>query len=423
MKITPITALAALVLIGIGGFMAGRISFSGNSNRTSDNPAETKSVRTSSRDSSADSAATSKRPSRANESSSSSKGASTNRASRFVAILSNENPLERNRALLAFIDQLGPGDFKQAIADLRKLDLSDSREGEYLLLLSAWAEADPLAALAYADQETDDEFASQTILTTWASKDPEAAILWAQSNHEGSDANPYLSGIIRSLAASDPIRATELLATMPKSTERGDALDFFLPHLIQQGSVATQTWIAGLADEALRNGAMLRVASDLAVTDPAGTAAWLLANPSQATDRRIDDVYGTWASQDQAAALSSFAALPAGEARSDALRGLVSATAATNPQAAVTLMDRFPTDVTDRVVQNFIWQSYDTDPTIAASQISRIQDEHGREQMYRRVLSNWIDTDPAIAQAWIQANPVPQTVLDRIVNGRAKQPK
>ena len=141
------------------------------------------------------------------------------------------------------------------------------------------------------------------------------------------------------------------------------------------------------------------------------------------TDRRIDDVYGTWASQDQAAALSSFAALPAGEARSDALRGLVSATAATNPQAAVTLMDRFPTDVTDRVVQNFIWQSYDTDPTTAASQISRIQDEHGREQMYRRVLSNWIDTDPAIAQAWIQANPVPQTVLDRIVNGRAKQPK
>jgi hypothetical protein len=337
--------------------------------------------------------------------------------------LSNENPLERNRALLAFIDQLGPGDFKQAVADLRKLDLSDSREGEYLLLLSAWAEADPLSALAYADQETDDEFASQTILTTWASKDPEAAILWAQSNHEGSDANPYLSGIIRSLAASDPIRATELLASMPKSTERGDALDFFLPHLIQQGSVATQTWIAGLADEALRNGAMLRVARDLAVTDPAGTAAWLLANPSQATDRRIDDVYGTWASQDQAGALSSFAALPAGEARSDALRGLVSATAATNPQAAVTLMDRFPTDVTDRVVQNFIWQSYDTDPTIAASQISRIQDEHGREQMYRRLLSNWIDTDPAIAQAWIQANPVPQTVLDRIVNGRAKQPK
>ena len=138
MKITPITALAALVLVGIGGFMAGRISFSGNSNRTSDNPAETKSVRTSSRDSSADSAATSKRPSRANESLNSSKGARTNRASRFVAILSNENPLERNRALLAFIDQLGPGDFKQAVTDLRKLDLSDSREGEYLLLLSAW---------------------------------------------------------------------------------------------------------------------------------------------------------------------------------------------------------------------------------------------------------------------------------------------
>ena len=159
---------------------------------------------------------------------------------------------------------------------------------------------------------------------------------------------------------------------------------------------------------------MIRAADRLAASDPEATALWLLANPGQAADRRMDDVYSTWAGKDQQAALSSFSALPPGQARSNALRGVVSTVATDDVQAALSLMDRYPADVNDRLVQNFVWHALGSDPATAASQIPRIADEGERDQTYRRMLGNWMERDPAAAQAWMQVNPVPENVRERL---------
>jgi hypothetical protein len=159
---------------------------------------------------------------------------------------------------------------------------------------------------------------------------------------------------------------------------------------------------------------MLRAAPQLAVTDPAGTVSWLLANPSEATDRRMDDVYSIWARNDRAAALGSLGTLPAGEIRSDVLRGVISSVATEDPKVAISLMDRYSADVDDRVVQNFIWHSFGADPATAAGQISRIADEGQRDQMYRRMLEAWKERDATNAQAWINSNPLPEAVRNAL---------
>lgn len=394
--------------------MAGRISSPAASAATArSGPRETRASRQSAQ--SGDAASSSARKSqRAERSARASAGSSAERLSRLESIVRGENPLDRNRALLAFIDQLGPGDFEEAVAHFRSLGMTESRFGEYALLLSAWAKADPLAALTYAKANTGNRFATNTILTSWASADPEAAIRWAESNHDGEGANPYLAGIIRSLAGSDPLRATQLLTGMPRSQERGEALDAMLPHLLAQGADATRSWIEDITDDSLRNGAMVRATERLGAIDPAGTAAWLIANPSEATQRRMDDVYSAWAQKDEQAAMSSLAALPSGENRSNALRGVVSSVAIKNPKAAVSMMDRFPNDVTDRVVQNVVWHSFRSDPSLAMNQISRIADERERERMYGRTLEAWLDRDSAAATAWLRKNPVPASVLERL---------
>lgn len=336
------------------------------------------------------------------------------RLAKLESIVRGENALERNRALLAYIDQLGPGEFADAVAHFRGLGLTEARMGEYSMLLTAWAQADPNSALAYARENTRGSFAQDTILTSWATTDPEAAIRWAQGNHEGDGPNPFIPGIIRGLAQSDPARATELLATMPRSGERGKGLDFILPHLLQQGNDATREWITALADDSLKDGAMLRVARQFADADPAGTASWLLANPGEAAQRRIDDVYETWAAKDSQAAVSSLASLPAGEARSDALRGVIESVAATDPAHALTLLDRFPNDVNDRIVRDFVQSSFRNDPLTAATQIARIGNERERERTYRRTLNAWIEQDSTAALAWMERNPVPDSVRDHI---------
>jgi hypothetical protein len=418
MKSKSFTTIAALLVFGFGGFMAGRISSpSGTSDAENREASAARGARISGEAGDAaenEGIRRTSRPERADRGSRKAGEDATDRNSRLEAIVRGENALDRNRALLAFIDQLGPGDFEAAVAHFRSLGITESRFGEYAMLLSAWAKQDPMAALDYAKANTNGGFATNTILSAWASADPEGAIRWAESNHEGEGANPYLAGIIRTIGASDPMRATQLLTGMPRSVERGQALDAFLPHLLTQGGEATREWVDNLADEALRNGAMLRVADRLAMTDPAGTAAWLLANPSEATQRRMDDVYSAWARQDEQGALASMAALPAGENRSNALRGLVSTTAVRDPQAAVSMMDRFPNDVTDRVVQNFIWHSFGNDPSVAVNQIARISDERERERMYRRTMDAWLERDQAAATSWMQRNPLPASVQEHI---------
>lgn len=420
MKLKPITALAALVLIGAGGFMAGRVSSPGSQSISQETPDQTKSTRIATSDSSSDSgigtgkASKSRATSKRDES-------SQDQLARLDSIVRGENPLDRNRALLSFIDQLGPGDFEEAIAHFRSLGITESRMGEYSLLLTAWAQADPTSALAFAKENTRNGFAQDTILTTWATADPDAAIRWAQSNFEGDGPNPYLPGIIRGLTATDSAKATELLASMPRSQERGRGLDYMLPHLLQQGTDATQAWITSIGDDALRNGAMLRVADKLAENDPAGTAAWLMANPGEATQRSMDDVYGVWASKDQQAAVKSLASLPAGQERSNALRGVISSVASENPQEAIGLMDRYPNDVNDRTVQNFVWHSLGSDPGTAANQIARISDEGERENTYRRTLDFWLERDPASAQAWIQNNAIPESVQNHLIRRQQRQ--
>lgn len=403
----PITTLAALAFIGIGGFMAGRIATPSSSPTRSEGPTETRSSRASGAGGEAGENRRTPRPERE-------KPAAKDRLARLESIVRGENPLDRNRALLAFLDGLGPGDFEGAIAQFRSLGITESRTGEYALMLTAWAQADPISALAYAEQNTRGGFAQDTILTSWASTDPEAAIRWAEASYEGDGPNPFIPGIIRGLAQSDPARATQLLASLPRSEERGKGLDFMLPHLLEQGSEATRSWISSLTDDVLRNGAMIRAADRLAASDPEGTASWLLANPGQAADRRMDDVYSTWAGKDTQAALSSFSALPPGQARSNALRGVVSSVASEDVQAALSLMDRYPADVNDRLVQNFVWHALGSDPATAASQIPRIADEGQRDQTYRRMLGNWMERDPTAAQAWMEVNPVPDAVRERV---------
>lgn len=423
MKLTRFTTLAAFVLIGIGGFMAGRISFSGPSSNTTDATGATdkpQAIRSNSRESSSDQKI-SRKASTTRRSERGEKATAQSRATRLESIVRGENSLDRNRALLAFIDQLAPGDFQEAVAHFRSLGITGERMGEYSLLLTAWAETDPTAALAYSTENTTSGFATKTVLSAWANKDTEAAVSWAQANHDGDGPNPYMTGIIRGIAASDPTRATALLASMPRSVERAQGLDSIMPHLLQKGVEATREWIAALTDDSLRNGAMLRSAETLANTDPAGTVSWLLANPGEATQQQMDNVYSSWAKQDQQAAMSSFNSLPAGEDRSNALRGVVTSLASQDPTAAVALMNRYPSDVTDPMVQNVVWQSFGSDPATAASQIFRITDERDREQMYRRTLGAWSDRDPSAAQAWMQSNPVPDSVKEEVMRRQAVQ--
>ncbi len=221
-----------------------------------------------------------------------------------------ENVYERGRAMLEWIDSLAPEEFEAAAASLRSLDLSNYQRDEYaMMLLTAWAEVDPVAALAHAEENyrkgarraptsretarieaanrnpdlieseraarwlyNSSNEAASTVLSTWAIRDPEAAIAWAKSTHQGEEKNPHMLGIILGLSESDPARATALLQEMPVSPVREDAVKAMMPHLLKMGSESAQKWIAELNDENLRQAASSCFADAIARQSPAGAA-------------------------------------------------------------------------------------------------------------------------------------------------------
>lgn len=421
MKLNATSTVAACIAVGLGGFVVGKISSESNTQNGSGTLGGSSQTGTNLALLNAGDLETTrstiagKRPIRPRDNS---LAGSTfdEKLDLMEDIVRGENPLDRSRAMLDWIDSLAPEEFEDAVARFRSLGLTEARMGEYAMLLTAWAELDPLSALAYTTENTRGGMATGTVLTAWAARDPEAAIAWAESKHEGDDANPYMSGIIKGLVATNPARATELLSGLPYSRERGEALSAMLPHVMQMGNDYAQSWIAGLDDVRLRDGATARFAEEMAKRDPAETAEWLLANLGDASTRSVDEVYEQWAQVDPKAALSSFEKLPQGEARSRALRGMVTIEAREDPQAAAELMNRYPEDRDDRMVMHFVWNSFRADPAVAMNQTALIEDESRRNRMYQRALGSWLERDQANAQKWINSANLPESVTSQLPN-------
>lgn len=346
--------------------------------------------------------------------------AASNRGEKAIArmeeVMRLTDPMERSKAWLDFINTIDPAEFESVVASFRGQGLTNTRMAEYSMLLTAWAKKDPLQALAYAEANTGNRFARNTILTSWAATDPDAAIRWAQEHHtEGEgEGNPWMIGVIQGIAASDPQRASQLLAEMPFSEERGEAMAALLPHLLAQGAEKAQAWVESISDDQLKQGAISRLAETLAIKDPAGTAEWLTRNPGEASQRSMDDVISAWMTQDQDSAIAYYKGLPAGPDRSNALRGVANNLAMSDPQAAADFIDEHAADANDRVYQQLAWNVYGKDPGLAANSIAKITDAREQERMYSRMLDGWLRRDPQAATTWINGASLPQNVQDRL---------
>ncbi|MDX1679954.1 MAG: hypothetical protein R3242_04405 [Akkermansiaceae bacterium] len=330
---------------------------------------------------------------------------------RMEAIMNNPDPLARTEEWLRFVKGLGPDEIEEVVVDFRAKDLARYNLSEYSMLLTAWAKFDPLTALDYAKENTGTPFARQTILTSWATTDPVGAMKWAEANHDGEGANPWMVGVIRGIAASDPERATELMNGMPYSRERGEALFAVQGHYLKQGPEAARNWAMSIEDERLRAGAISRIAENLARTDPVGTADWLQATESEGANRAMTEVMARMAETDTDAAIAYFEAIGDEQLKSRALEGITDQLAEKDPQAALSLINSNPSLASDDVYREFVWGTRDQDPALGAATISRIADADDRNRTYRRYLGRWLRNDREAAAGWINQNQLPQNVM------------
>lgn len=339
-------------------------------------------------------------------------------ADQIQEIVQMNDPIKRAEALLALMNQLSPGEFQDVVASFRGLGITRERMGEYAIMLTAWAKADPVGALDYAKENTETSFARQTILATWAQTHPDAAIAWAEENFEAGErenqANPWLVGIIKGLAENDLNRASTLLESLPFSRGRGDALDSVLNKVVlDQGLDAAKQWATGLSDERLQNGAVARLAAEMAKDDPAGTLDWAASVSRDALERSAGEVVERWASEDPIAAKNWIEQQPESIQASSA-PGLIQAMAEDDPQGASDwLTPRAGNPAFDDAVRELVWRTSESDPAMSGGWIMNLTDERDRTRTFHRTLRQMMGADAEATMNFVQGNEVPEGIRER----------
>lgn len=343
-------------------------------------------------------------------------GGATANGAGLAAILDTPSRLDRTQRLLAFLDRLPVEQFGAVYQEFRDSPLAALRGSERSLVLQAWAERDPFAALGFLQQNGAEDWERETAVGAWASKDPQAAMAWAESAPDEGTVNNWQLGALRGIAATSPELARDLLARMPASETRGRALESMRPYVARQGFDYAAGWIDGIGDAALHGEAARMMAGDLASLDPARAGSWNASIADTEVRRAVSEtVSDRWARVDLDAAKRWVEGLPE-NTRTEAAEGIARQYARQDPAEAANWLARLGNNPDlDGARRVFIEESFRRDPAASLGFVVNLTDAKAREGYYNRLVNGWMHRDAEAARAWVNANAttLPQGVVNR----------
>lgn len=324
------------------------------------------------------------------------------------------DPLERQAALLDLIARLGPGEFEAFAEQYRSMEHFGNTRGEFEMILRGWAKADPLAALAYTNKQPHNREQTSVVLASWAANDTAAAIQWATDNFKGDGANPWMAAVIRGIAAYDVAQATKLASAMPKSEERGDAIDSIARALLVQGADVAMAYPATIQDPVLRAGYISMIADRIADKNPDQAATWLASMNDVDAQNRVARHVGEALAQQDVSKAADWVRTLSPAAQAEAARGVIIPMSRGDiPGTAkwVSTLSGIPNY--DSVVEEYVWSCDYRSPEQSAAWIQGVSDLEQRTRLYHRMLGEWSKRDAAAVKNWVANNTVPQSVSRR----------
>ena len=209
------------------------------------------------------------------------------------------------------------------------------------------------------------------------------------------------------LVTSDPKRALEILEAMPPGQSRGSMLGSISTAWMGHDKDAAMAWINGLP-AADRSKALQNVTWQLGQEDPAKAAELLSSVPiSNQTSQQFSQLAGQWAQQDLEAARKWVDSLPAGRTREQAMSGIISTLAQTDPaKAAAILGDAAVTNQNSHQVGMIVRAWIKTDQTAALAWLDSLDLRGDAQQsVHSQFLRNWVDEDAPAASRYALSIP------------------
>jgi len=320
----------------------------------------------------------------------------------------------RQRALMDLLVTLAPGEFEAVAEKYRELDHLGNSGAEYKMILSRWAKADPLSALAYVAQHPDAQRGRNTILTTWADSDPAAAERWAIANYEGDGPNPHLTAVIAGVAAHDLNEALRMAHTMPRSRQRGEAMQAITNALFLEGIDSAMAFPDSVADETLRGGFIAEISKRLIEKDPAKAAEWVASMQNGNLQNRASRQIAQALARENVATAAAWVKSLKPEAQVEAARGVIPLMSDNDIEATarwVSTLAGAPNY--DKAVEEFVWSCNTRAPEQSAAWIQGVKNPDAQRRLFHGMLGEWARVDAAAVKQWVAVNQVPSDVRQR----------
>lgn len=335
---------------------------------------------------------------------------------RLEMALLEADQLSRTRELLRLVDTLAPDQFPALVEAFRSQGLAQARRSDYNLLIHAWVDADPYAAVAYLEESEPSGEARRAALTAWAAADPFAATAWVEGREDVGGTNDWTVGLLRGLASTDPELARQRLEDLPPGKTRSTSMEAILPYVVQQGFDFTSDWIAGITGEDLQRGTARRAARSLTRLNPEQAGDWIGTMANRDSRRAAsEEVSDQWARQDLEAARRWTENLPE-DTRTEAAEGIARQMARQDPERTAEWLDSLGDNPDlDGARRIFLAETADQAPELALDNVYTLSQQDEQVRMYHRILSRWSREDQDAARMWVLANPshVPESVQRR----------
>lgn len=329
---------------------------------------------------------------------------------RLTKTLLDNDPIRRMTALTEMLSQITPENAAAMMEAFENMPSGFERQWEKSLLLYAWAQVDGAAAAEFATAGESDgrgwgrNWNATTALTGWASTDPEAAKTWARSKTDKED-NPYLVGVIRGLAQSDLMSATDLTYELPYGRNRGQAVDALVQGWMQKGPRAVANWATNLSDQdpQLKAGIVNRVVNRLAKVDPNGSIDLAMSLPEgEHRQRAVETLADEWSEREPADAARWVDNLTDPNLKAEAMAEVVNNWARSDPeQAAAWLNQQDPASNLDKSYRAFARRYAQEDPKTAMVWANQIKNEDRRRDTLEDIAKDWMRRDPEAASAFL----------------------
>jgi hypothetical protein len=294
-----------------------------------------------------------------------------------------------------------------------------------------------------------------SITSAWMNHDSEAAMAWINTL-PAADRSKALQNVSWQLGQENPAKAAELLASLPANNQTSHQYSQLAGQWAQQDLDAARKWVESLPAGRTREQAMSGILNTLAQTDPVKAASvfgdsvvnnqnsghvgmivgeWIKTDQTAALawldslDLRGDNhrnvhsqFLSNWVGEDPAAASRYALGIQDEKSREQAIGSLVGSWGSSDPQAAREwIMKSLEGDVKNSslnsLIQNLTYQDFTTALQYYQEATANLTPEAIEKTFGNatsRIASNWVQHDPKAAGQWVLSLPEGQSRTNSI---------